>query len=62
MLVSMYILHLTAILVTSESMAASKWPPMPSGFKFDLRLQISNLNYSGIHVHNASIEQPFGGL
>ena len=36
---------------------ASKWPEV----KFDLRFEISNLNYLGIHVHIAS-NGHFGGL
>ena len=36
---------------------ASKWPEV----KFDLRFEISNLNYLGIHVHIAS-NSHFGGL
>ena len=45
-LVSMCILPLTA----SEAMAASKQPLR----SYDLRFDISNLDYPGIHVHIAS--------
>ena len=45
-LVSMFILPPTA----SEAMAASKQPQR----SYDLRFEISNLVYPGIHVHNAS--------
>ena len=45
-LVSMCILPLTA----SEAMATSKQPQRSYGLKFE----ISNLDYPGIHVHNAS--------
>ena len=41
---SMCILHRITILVAS----------MASEFKFDLRFEISNLNYHGIDVHVAS--------
>ena len=34
---------------------------MASKFKFDLGIEIRNLNYSGIHVHVAS-NSHFGGL
>ena len=45
-LLSMCILSPTA----SEAMAASKQPQR----SYDLRFEISNLVYPGIHVHNAS--------
>ena len=43
-------LPLTAILVAFEAMAASKRPLR----SYDLRFEISNLDYPGIHVHIAS--------
>ena len=44
-------------MVASEAMAASKWPQT----SYDLRFEISNLDYPGIHVHIAS-NSHFGGL
>ena len=52
-LLSMWILPPMAY----EAMAVSKQPRR----SYDLRFDISNLNYSGIHVHNAS-NSHFGGL
>ena len=51
-LVSMCILPPTAseAMMASEAMAASKQPWR----SFDLRFEISNLDYPGIHVHIAS--------
>ena len=46
----MCLLPLTLILVASEAMVASKWPQR----SYDLRFDISNLDYPGIHVHIAS--------
>ena len=54
-LVSMCILTLMA----SEAMAASKQPQR----SYDLRFEISNLEYPGIHVHIVSNDlQGHGGL
>ena len=51
-LVSMCILPPTAseAMAASEAMTASKRPRRP----YDLRLDISNLDYPGVHVHIAS--------
>ena len=48
-LVSMCILPLTAILVASMAMTASKWPHG----SYDLRFEIHNHDYPGVHVHIA---------
>ena len=55
-LVSMCILSLM-FMVASEAMAASKWPQT----SYDLRFEISNLDYPGIYVHIAS-NSHFGDL
>ena len=44
-----------------ESMVVSKTASMASKVKYDLRFEISNLNYHGIDVHTASYSF-FGGL
>ena len=58
-LVSMCILPPTAseAMMASEAMAASKRPQR----SYDLRFDISNLDYPGIHAHIAS-NSHFGGL
>ena len=55
--IHVHIMPITATLVASEAMAASKqhWK------SYDLRFEISNLDYPGIHVHIAS-NSHFGGL
>ena len=49
----MYMLPTPTVQVAYEAIAASKWPVVTK-VKFDLRFEISNLNYPGIHVHVAS--------
>ena len=41
---------LSDLMTASETMVASKWPRR----SYDLRFDISNLDYPGIHVHIAS--------
>ena len=50
----MCILQLTDILVYSEANDSLQMASMASGFKFELRFEINNLNYPDIHVYIAS--------
>ena len=49
-LASMCIIHLTVILVASEAMVASRLDSMTSEFQFDLRFEVSNLDYPGMCI------------
>ena len=60
-LVSICILPITAILVASVTIAASKWPQWPQRITFDLRFEIRNLNFHCIHMQVAP-NSHFGGL
>ena len=61
-MILMCILPLTDIWVASEAMASSKQPQKPQRSNLsDLRFEISNIIYPGIHVHVASYYH-FAGL